>query len=296
MAHEPDRRTTVARLAVGAADAQRVAGGLADLLAESLDAAVAAYETSEGWAVELHFVAEPDEAAVRALLARIAGAAAARALAFEPMPAKDWVAASLADLAPVAAGRFIVHGAHDRTRVAANKLGIEIEAGLAFGTGHHGTTRACLLALDAIVKQRRPRRILDLGTGSGVLAIAAAKALRAPVLASDTDPQALRIARANASQNGVAPLVEYVHAPGLTARRFATMAPFDLVLANILLNPLMRMASPLAPLLAPHARVVLSGLLRWQGRAALAAYRAQGLVLERRIALEEWVTLVLRRA
>lgn len=314
MARESDRRTTLARLPAGA-DAQRIA----DLLAESLEAAVAAFETEDGWAVELLFAAEPDTAKVRALLATIAGDAAAHAVTFEPVPAKDWVAASLADLAPVAAGRFVVHGAHDRARVPVNKIGIEIEAGLAFGTGHHGTTRGCLLALDAIVKQRRgvpsptlPRKrgrkkkvlprqrgtekkALDLGTGSGVLAIAAAKSLRRRVLASDIDRQAVRIAHANARQNGVAPLVECVHAAGLAGRRFAA-ARLDLVLANVLLNPLTRLARPLARLLAPDARVVLSGLLRTQEQAALGAYRPHGLVLDRRIAFEEWVTLVLRRA
>ncbi len=288
MARESDRRTTLARLPAGA-DAQRIA----DLLAESLDAAVAACETKDGWAVELLFAAEPDEAKVRALLATVAGDAAARAVTFEPVPAKDWVAATLADLAPVTAGRFVVHGAHHRTRVPANSIGIEIEAGLAFGTGHHGTTRGCLLALSDMVR-RRPRHVLDLGTGSGVLAIAAAKALRTRVLASDIDRQAVHTARANARQNGLAPLVECLHAAGLTAPRLAAAAPFDLVLANILLGPLTRLARPLTRLLSPGAHVVLSGLLRAQEPAALAAYRPNGLVLERRIALDEWVTLVLR--
>jgi ribosomal protein L11 methyltransferase len=282
-------RNTLARLPAGD-DAQRVA----HLLAESLDAAVAAFETGDGWAVELNFAAPPDEAAVRALVGTVAGEAAARALAFEAVATKDWVAASLADLGPVAAGRFVVHGAHDRPRVAANRLGIEIEAALAFGTGHHGTTRGCLLALDRIVRQRKPRRALDLGTGSGVLAIAAAKALRTPVLASDIDPQALRVAHTNARANGVAPWIEFVLAAGLDARRFAAAAPFDLVLANLLLKPLTLVARPLARVLAQDARVVLSGLLRAQEPAALAAYRPHGLMLERRIALDEWVTLVLR--
>ena len=142
----------------------------------------------------MHFLAAPDEKIVRALTAAAAGNAAAKALRFERVAAKDWVRESLAGLAPVIAGRFIVHGAHDRARVPINRIGIEIEAALAFGTGHHGTTRGCLLALDALCKSRPRRRILDLGTGSGVLAIAAARALRQPVLATDIDGAAVRAA------------------------------------------------------------------------------------------------------
>jgi ribosomal protein L11 methyltransferase len=136
-------------------------------------------------------------------------------------------------------------------------------------------------------------RILDVGTGSGVLAIAAARALRAPVLASDIDPSAVAIAKSNAHLNRAA--VEIIHAKGVEARRIRRRRPFDLVLANILLNPLQRMAAPLARLAAPNGRVVLSGLLPAQANAALAAYRAQGLALERRIVLDGWATLVLRR-
>jgi ribosomal protein L11 methyltransferase len=252
-------------------------------------------ETPGDWTVAIHFGAPPNETAVRALIAMAAGVEAANAAVFEPVAAQDWVKASLEGLAPVQAGRFLVHGAHDRARLAANRIGIEIEAALAFGTGHHGTTRGCLLALDQILRSRHPRRILDLGTGSGVLAIAAAKALRRPVLASDIDSSAVRIARDNARLNRVGTLVKVVHAAGVGARRLRGHARFDLVLANILLGPLQRLAAPLAKLVAPGARVVLSGLLRSQGQAALAAYRAQGLVLERRIALDGWVTLVLRR-
>jgi ribosomal protein L11 methyltransferase len=214
---------------------------------------------------------------------------------FETIAAQDWVAASLAELKPVIAGRFTVHGAHDRAALAPNRIGVEIEAALAFGTGHHGTTRGCLLALDGLIRQQRPRRILDIGTGTGVLAIAAAKASRQPVLASDIDREAVRIARENARLNGCAGLVACVHAAGLSAARFRARAPFDLVFANILLAPLTRLARPMREVLAPGARVVLSGLLATQENAAIAAYRPHGLVLVRRIPLGEWVTLVLRK-
>jgi ribosomal protein L11 methyltransferase len=283
--------TTVARLLCDERTARQVADLLFDNLGSST-AAVAAFEGTDGhWNVELHFEEPPEEGAVRALVGHAGGDAAD--LVFETIAQKDWVAASLADLKPVTAARFTVHGAHDRARVAPNRLGIEIEAALAFGTGHHGTTCGCLLALDGLLKARRPRRILDVGTGTGVLAIAAAKTLHRPVLASDIDCEAVTIARENARLNRVGPLVEYLCVGGVNARRFRERAPFDLVLANILLAPLTRLARPLRRLLRPKANVVLSGLLAGQENAALAAYSAHGLKLVRRIPLGEWVTLVL---
>ena len=295
---EPLASSIVARFSVEEASVRRVLDALAEGFDEDV---VGAHEEADGcWTVSIHCRAPPNEAAVRALVAYAAGAPAANALRFERIAARDWVKTSLEGLTPVSAGRFLVHGAHDRERVPVNRIGIEIEAALAFGTGHHGTTRACLLALHALAKpviasQRRHLRVLDVGTGSGVLAMAAAKALRVPVLASDIDSSALRVARGNARFNGVAPQIEFVHAAGVGAGRFAARAPFDLVLANILLPPLRRLAAPLGRLLAPGARVVLSGLLPAQANAALAAYRAHGLVLVRRLVLDGWATLVLRR-
>jgi ribosomal protein L11 methyltransferase len=287
--------TTVARLSTDAATAQRIG----DALAESFDGrevAASTFEEPDGrWSLAIHFRDRPDEAVVRAVIASAAGAAAAQALAFETLAATDWVRKSLEGLTPVDAGRFVVHGAHDRVRVRANRIGIEIEAALAFGTGHHGTTRGCLLALDRIVKGRRPRTILDVGTGTGVLAIAAARALRRPVLASDIDARAVTIARENARLNRVGAAVEVVHRPGLGAYRFYQRAPFDLIFANILLEPLRRLATPMARLVAPSGYVVLSGLLLAQATPTLASYRARGLVLSRRIRLEGWATLVLVR-
>jgi ribosomal protein L11 methyltransferase len=186
-----------------------------------------------------------------------------------------------------------VHGAHDRARVASNRIGIEIEAALAFGTGHHGTTRGCLLALDWIGKRRPPKRVLDIGTGTGVLAIAAAMRFRRPVLASDIDAEAVAIAHANTRLNGVSPHVTCIRAKGLTGLRFRRAGRFDLAFANILLAPLKTLAGPLRPLLAPGAYVILSGLLAEQENGALAAYRPHGLRLVRRFPLGEWVTLLL---
>ena len=286
--------TVVARLSTDGAAARHIG----DVLSESFDpeeVAASAFEQPDGrWVLALYFRNRPDEAAVRTLVASAAGAAAADALRFETLSPTDWVRKSLEGLTPVEAGRFVVHGAHRRAGVRANQIGIQIEAALAFGTGHHGTTRGCLLALDHLLKARRPRRVLDVGTGTGVLAIAAARVLRRPVLASDIDRRAARVARENVRRNR-APGVTVVDAAGLGARRFRERAPFDLVLANILLGPLQRLATPMARLLAPGARVILSGLLTSQASAALAAYRHEGLALERRVELDGWSTLVLRR-
>jgi ribosomal protein L11 methyltransferase len=289
----------VARLETDEQSAHRIADACGEGWAVD-DVAVSLSDLGAGrWRLAIYFRAVPDQEAVRALVAAAAGHAAARRLRFERLAAKDWVRESIAGLKPVAAGRFIVHGAHDRGRAPANRIGIEIEAALAFGTGHHGTTRGCLIALDRICKatETRPtdgaRRILDLGTGSGVLAIAAARALRSRVLATDIDPSAVRVARANARLNRAGPMIEIVQADGVAALRVRRRAPFALVFANILLAPLQRIAAPLRKLTAPGAHLVLSGLLPEQANAALAAYR--GFALERRIDLDGWTTLVLRR-
>jgi ribosomal protein L11 methyltransferase len=290
---------------------------IADLAAEKFegdDVAVSLTDAGGGsWDVAIHFGRTVDPKAVRALTVAAAGPAAGTALRFLQVAATDWVRQSLAGLAPVSAGRFIVHGGHDRPGVPINTIGIEIEAALAFGTGHHGTTRGCLLALDRICKvrgRRNPlrhkakerakrrggattRRILDLGTGSGVLAIAAARALRRPVLATDIDPDAVRAARANTRLNRAGALVAVIRADGVPVRRLGAPAAFGLIFANILLRPLQRFAAPLRARTAPGGRIVLSGLLSSQANAALAAYRP--LALERRLDLEGWTTLVLAR-
>jgi ribosomal protein L11 methyltransferase len=279
---------------------ERTARRVVDLLNESLDddqAAVAAFERPDGrWDVSAHFAETPDEASIRELVSLAAGDEVARHIIFDTVEAKDWVKASLEDLVPVHAGRFTVHGQHDRARVAPNKLGIEIEAALAFGTGHHGTTRGCLLLLDSVLRAHFPRRVLDLGSGTGVLAIAAAKALRRRVLASDIDPVSVRVARENARLNGAGNLVEAICATGFSAPEFASRGPFDLVLANILANPLRQMATPMAAHLAPSALVILSGLLPHQAQGVIAAYRARGLILRRHLRIDGWSSLLMQRA
>jgi ribosomal protein L11 methyltransferase len=285
-----------ASLAIGD---EQTARRLVDVLTEVLfegEAAIAAFERPDGrWDVTVHFAEAPDQALLRDLVTNAAGEVIAGSLVFDTIAAKDWVKASLEDLVPVPAGRFVVHGQHDRARVPQNKLGIEIEAALAFGTGHHGTTRGCLLLLDHVLKgRRRPARVLDLGTGTGVLAIAAAKALRVPVLASDIDPPSVRVARENAELNEVAHLVRVIRATGFAAPDFARHGPFDLVLANILANPLRQLAGPMAAHLAPSALVILSGLLTPQARSVIAAYRARGLVPLLHLRIEGWSSLLLR--
>lgn len=269
-----------------------------DLLTEILfedQAAFAAFERPDGrWEVTAHFAEAPDQALIREVVAGAVGDDIAKTIAFDTVEAKDWVKASLEDLVPVPAGRFVVHGRHDRDRVASNKLGIEIEAALAFGTGHHGTTRGCLLLLDQVLKSRRPRRVLDLGTGTGVLAIAAAKALHGVVLASDIDPPSVRVAQENARLNQAGHLVETIRATGFSAPQFSRRGPFDLVLANILANPLRQLSGAMAGHLAPSALVILSGLLTPQAAGVIVAYRARGLVPLRHLRIEGWSSLLLR--
>jgi ribosomal protein L11 methyltransferase len=276
---------------------EHAAKRVVDLLTESFfegQAAIAAFEGASGrWDITVHFADPPDQTSIRELVGIAAGDEVALDIHFDTVEAKDWVKATLEQLVPVRAGRFIVHGRHDRERVPPNKLGIEIEAALAFGTGHHGTTRGCLILLDDVLKAYCPRRVLDLGTGTGVLAIAAAKALHGRVLASDIDPLSVRVAADNARLNGTGDLVKTIRAVGFSAPQFKRRGPFDLVLANILANPLRQMATPMSRHLAPGALVILSGLLPPQAGSVISAYRARGLVLKRHIRIEGWSSLLM---
>jgi ribosomal protein L11 methyltransferase len=249
-------------------------------------------ETAPGrWQVAVYFDASPSKVE-RTALARVAGGAK---VVVSTLPETNWVAKSLEGLAPVRAGRFVVHGRHDRARVRANDIGIEIEAGLAFGTGHHGTTTGCLLAIDQVAKSRSIGNALDLGTGSGVLAIAIARRMRVPVVASDIDPVAVKVARENARLNGCARLVTAVTAAGVNHPVIGAGAPYDLIVANILAGPLVALAPAIGRRLAPGGVVILSGILTSQERRVAAAYRGQQLRFVRAIVLGEWATLVFRR-
>lgn len=290
-------QTSIARLSADEAAAREISGTLGELL-DATGTAVAAFETEDGaWLVEIYNDGTLSEEELRTIVEQVAGKAAAVGLQFAPLPQRDWVASSLAGLKPVRAGRFVLHGAHDRSHVPPHLIAIEIEAALAFGTGHHGTTRGCLLALEQLVKKRRSggTRVLDVGTGTGVLAIAAARALRCPVIASDIDCVAVRTAKTNARLNRASSYVRTVQAAGATSYAVTHRGPYCIVFANILLLPLKRLARPIGRVIRPGSVVIVSGLLPVQANAALAAYATQGLRLERRIELENWVTLVLRR-
>jgi ribosomal protein L11 methyltransferase len=249
------------------------------------------------WQVLVYFTVENEAVeadALRRLSRALLGKEAAR-FTTERLPDTDWVAQSLKGLPPVRAGRFLVHGGHDRDARRANDIAIEIEAGQAFGTGHHGTTAGCLRAIDRIARARPIANALDIGTGSGVLAIAIAKATKAPVLASDIDPLAVRIARDNIRFNGVADRVRAIVAGSLGKRVFRMSAPYDLVVANILAEPLVTLAPQTCRLLALGGTLVLSGLLSDQRARVVAAYRGRGLPLLRTFVLDGWLTLVFRR-
>ncbi len=283
---------------------ERQARAAADIVVDVFDpaeTASAAFEDEASqhdpkpWIVEIYVGAGVDEAQVRALLADIVGVDLAATIVTERIARQDWVARSLAGLAPVRAGRFLVHGGHDRTDVRSNDVALEIEAALAFGTGHHGTTRGCLLALDSVLKQRRPRRVLDLGTGTGVLAMAAAKVLHRTIACSDLDATAVTAARGNALMNGLGPWVRPVRAAGLQHPILRDLAPYDLVLANILAKPLRSLAPSVAAHAARGADLILSGLLPRDVPGILSSYAAQGFALRSRGDLEGWATLSLRK-
>jgi ribosomal protein L11 methyltransferase len=278
------------------------------------DAAVEAYEAALGtvcatvgfffadeargiWRVEGVHDAGADEARLQdalTLAALVSGVPAV--LRREATEAEGWLARTREAFPEQRVGRrFAVRGTHQAGPAAPGRLTLTLDAGLAFGSGEHGSTRGCLRALETVAR-RRPRRILDLGTGSGILAMAAAKLLRRPVLATDIEPWSVRVAGQNAAANGVGRLVRPVLGNGWHARAVQTGAPYDLVLANILARPLCRMARDLALCLAPGGTAILAGLLTSQARMVLAAHHRQGLRLEATWRDGNWATLVVRKA
>jgi len=275
------------------AEAEALSDRLEDAFAED-GAVVSLYEAGEQWRLDL-YLEEGGESEIRAALAGFIDEDTAENLVVSELPETDWVGESLKGLAPVPAGRFIVHGAHDRGSLPAGRIPIEIDAGQAFGTGHHATTLGCLRVLDDLSKRRRFRNALDLGTGTGLLAIALARLTRRPVLASDIDPVAVRVAADNARLNGAAHLVAVFRADGMREPRIARGAPYDLIVANILAGPLIALAPALKRHLAPGGTLVLSGILAHQASRVAAAYRSQGVTLETERRFGEWSVLVLSR-
>jgi ribosomal protein L11 methyltransferase len=214
-------------------------------------------------------------------------------LLHEPVPDIDWVTHSLEGLAQVRAGRFVVHGSHDVPEMR-GAIPILIDAGLAFGTGHHGTTAGCLEMISSVVRNEKPRNALDVGTGSAVLAIAIAKLAPIPVLATDIDPVAVKVARENVRRNGAAARVRCETAVGMQHIAILHRAPYDLIVANILARPLMELAPKLAAQLASGGSVILSGILASQRQRVLAAFRQQALFHVKTLWRNGWVTLHLR--
>ncbi len=245
------------------------------------------------WEVGAYFLEPPNEV----MLEVLALAFDAKPFALSELPEIDWVAKVRRELAPVEAGRFFVYGSHDADKVPADKVALQIEATVAFGTGHHGTTLGCLRAFDRLYGEGfRPTKVADIGCGTAVLALAAAAVLPdALVLASDIDEVAVDVAEANVAINHMDGRIETMEAAGFAHPRLAEAAPFDLVFANILKGPLVELAPDMAKHLAQNGLIILSGLLVVQADSITAAYVANGFTPEGREDLGEWSCLVMRR-
>lgn len=278
----------------GREPAEKLAAQAEELL-DPTPEGVGTFEIEDGrgrWEVALYFDAPPDEV----VLALLAAAAGANPFVVSRVPETDWVAKVRRELMPVRAGRFFVHGAHDAGQIPDGVEPLLIEAAMAFGTGHHETTRGCLEALDRLeLAGVRPARIADIGCGTAVLAMAAARVFHHTVLAADIDPVAVDTAAANVIANGLAGRVECVLAAGFNHPLLHEAAPYDLVFANILKQPLIDLAPDMAAHVGPGGRTILSGILTAQGEAVISAYAEAGFTLESRVDLGEWATLVLRR-
>lgn len=277
------------------------AGEVLDLMSEEFgeeDIAIATTEVDEKrdiWEASIYLMADDEEVMRARFTSLLQPGFAHLAVEREIIPDIDWIAKSLEGLTPVRAGRFLVHGSHDRDKVRTNDLGIEIEAGQAFGTGHHGTTAGCLEMIERVVRARTVRNALDLGTGSGVLAIAVAKMRRIPVLATDIDPVAIKVAKENVRGNGIVSGMTLETAPGFHSDSFRRHGPFDLIIANILARPLIKMAPQLVAHLEPGGAVILSGILASQRWKVLAAYNGAHLRHIQTIWRNGWVTIHLQK-
>jgi ribosomal protein L11 methyltransferase len=271
----------------------------AEALAEAIEAmepepsGVGVFEIEDDsglWEVGAYFLESPD--AVE--LALLAAAYGAKPFVVSELPEIDWVAKVKRELSPVEAGRFFVYGSHDADKVPEGKIALMIEASMAFGTGHHGTTLGCLKALDRLDRAGVVgQNVADIGCGTAVLAMAAARIWPNPVLASDIDAVAVDVARANVAVNDLAGRVICLEAAGFGNPKLKAAAPFDLVFANILKGPLVELAGPMGAHVAPEGRAILSGLLNTQAEDVIAAYEAAGFAVETREEIGDWSTLTL---
>jgi len=270
--------------------ARSIVGALETILCPEPDAVTLFEDGAGAWRVEAYGVSLPEVRAITADLEAAIGRPVPN-VQREAVPDLNWVAISQAALPPVIAGRFVVHGSHDTGRIPRGPGAILIDAGEAFGTAHHATTLGCLLAIDHLTRSRRFRRVLDLGCGSGVLAIAAARALRsAQIIATDSDPLAIEVALANAEANG-ARQIAFACASGLAHPWLRHAAPFDLVIANILAAPLRALAADIGKATSRGGNVVLSGLLNWEAASVIASYNAHGFALQEHRRIAGWSTL-----
>jgi len=286
---------TLWRIAVQVEGAE-AASAVADIF-EQLTGSVSAFEMRESrppeWLVETYAARPVVDAALDLRLTLAVTAADGKIVDLIEMPVaeRDWLAENRRAFPPQRIGRFFIHGSHWREPPPAGSVAVEIDAASAFGTGEHPSTKGCLLAFERLSRRQSFRRVRDIGAGSAILTIAAAKLLGCPVLASDIDREAVRVARRHARRNGVCGLVRIECRAGAAGRR----GEHDLVFANILARPLMQMARDLSRGLASGGRAILSGLLTRQETGVLAAYRKQGLALDFRIVIDGWSILVLRK-
>ncbi len=258
---------------------------------EALGIALSSFEDGKGWRMETIADAKPRAADLRAALKPFGVVAT-----IDKVPQRNWVLESRKGLPPLIAGPFFIHGEHDRNKRPKKGIALEIDAGMAFGTGRHETTMGCIKALLRLKKTHKFKRILDVGTGTGILAFAAWHLFGQPVIAGDNDKDAVRVAKENAVINGLKKHVRIVSSDGYKAKTIRDHAPYDLITANILANPLIALAPALARNLARNGRAVLSGLMNDQAKDVLAAHQAVGLDLDFRLRLGQWSVLVLKRA
>ena len=287
--NEPDRST-----------AHAIAAALQDLFDPGPSALTLFEHPPEGdtgahWRIEAYYDDKPDAVALNATLHDMLGRALPQG-SLADVPALNWVALSQAALPPVRAGRFTVHGSHDTDRVPRGPFSILIDAGEAFGTAHHATTYGCLLALDRLMRSAQFENVLDLGCGSGVLAIAVARVNpHAHIIATDLDEQSVAVAAENMRLNGVGQRITTLCADGLSAPALRRAQPFDLIIANILAGPLIKLSSSIVAALEPQGVLVLSGILTHQAPSVLAAYNAHGVSLASHARINGWSTLVLQK-